>query len=189
MCDDDLARLITAFLEGDPEAGNQLCRIIEPPVRKKVSAFFSSDNMDVNDIVQDTVEKVLSYIKAKRIFTGKLESFAVVVADNKCKNVYFKRVRNPSVPFEEANSGLLLDCDDVSPADILESKETKELVQVALNKLGLICRKIIRGFYLEEKSVKEIRRETKFKTVQGVYYKRRICLKEISQYIMKSKVT
>jgi len=49
--------------------------------------------------------------------------------------------------------------------------------------LGKLCRLILRAFYFEGRSIADIRRDTGLKTVQGVYYRRSVCLQQVKKLV------
>jgi RNA polymerase sigma factor (sigma-70 family) len=144
----------------------------------------SLDSLEADDIVQETLMVAFRYVREGDGFEGDLVRFAITVARNRCRNVANQRKRRPQVPIEP-----LLDwfeSPDRSILDHLVSEEARSHLQAAVDGLGRMCRIILRGFYLRDYSIERLRRLTGFKTVQGVYYRRGACLKELAGVIQDS---
>ncbi|MEN8006874.1 MAG: sigma-70 family RNA polymerase sigma factor [Candidatus Krumholzibacteriota bacterium] len=170
------AAAIAAYVAGDSIAGDELSTALAGPLRLEVRIFLGDDNADVDDVVQDSIMAVLHYLRKNEGFTGNLVKFAVTVARNRCRNLLNWRQRLPHVQVDPMLTWL--ENSDRSPLDALLDREITEILQEALDRLSEDCQVILRAFYLEDVPVEEIRRRTGLKTVQGIYYRKMICLEQ-----------
>jgi RNA polymerase sigma factor (sigma-70 family) len=170
------AAAIAAYLSGAPAAGGRLGIALDGPVRREARVFLGDESADVDDVVQDTVVAVLLYLRRNGGFDGNLVKFAVTVARNRCRNLLNWRKRLPHVQLDPMLDWL--ESTERSPLDALLDREVVDLLQAALDRLSAECRALLRAFYLEEVPVEEIRRRSGLKTVQGVYYRKAVCLRQ-----------
>ncbi len=179
-----LDRIMDAVLAGDPVAEERFYTTLREPVQTAVRMFMPLDSLEADDIVQETLTVAFRYVREGDGFEGDLVRFAITVARNRCRNVANQRKRRPQVPVEP-----LLDwyaSPDHSVLDHLLADEASSVLQDAVDSLGRLCRIILRGFYLQGYTVERLRALTGFKTVQGVYYRRGVCLKELAGVIQDS---
>jgi len=180
------ASAVAAYVAGDPDAGEDLGVALDGPVRLEVRIFLGDEAADVDDVVQDTIVAVLLYLRKNDGFTGNLVKFAVTVARNRCRNLLNWRKRLPHVQLDPMLAWL--ENTDRSPLDVLLDGEVTDILQEVLARLSATCRRILRAFYLEEVSVDEIRRRLGLKTVQGVYYRKTVCLEQAYRRLKKRLV-
>ena len=170
----ELPATIRAFLDGQRAAAERLSLILEPPVRGAARAFLGPESADVDDVVQDTLLAVIGYLERAGRFSGNLVTFAITVARNRCRNLLNWRRRFPHVPVDAMADWLARP--DRSPLDLVEESDLIALLQRVLDELDPACRDLLRALYLEEVSVETYRQRTGLGTVQGVYYRKDICL-------------
>jgi RNA polymerase sigma factor (sigma-70 family) len=174
---------IVAFLAGDPSAADRLAVFLKSHVQKAASAMLGAASVDVDDVAQEAVMAILEHIRRRGGFEGDLVVFAITVARNRCRNLIGWRQRHAAAPLE-AWAELVPD-GERSPLDILLENEVLELLQLALDDLGAECRELLRAFYLDGKSIEEIRRRTGLNTVQGVYYRKGVCLDQVHRFLKR----
>ncbi len=176
-----LPDLIAALLEGRESAAEALYHELTGPVRDSAARFFVPDSADIDDVVQETILATFDYLKRKGGFQGDLIAFAVTVARNRCRNIVNQRARRPHVPLEPLSEWIANP--QRSPLDLLTEREAMTALQAGLNALGRVCRLVLRAFYIEGRPMEEIRRELGLKTVQGVYYRRAVCLERLARLV------
>jgi len=179
--DQELEAAITACAAGDDNAADTLCRLLTYPVRTAVLGFLHARNLDTDDVIQDTLLAVCLYVRRNEGFSGNIIKFAVTVARNRCRNILNWQQRRPHQPVEPMAEWLANT--DQSPLDLLLDDEIRELLQATLSELDAQCHELLRAFYLEDKTIETIRQETDLKTVQGIYYRRTICLQRMCEFL------
>ena len=177
------AHHISAYLDGDEEAGNALAEILEGPVRLAVRSFLGDDSADEDDVVQETILAVLTFLRRHGGFQGNLVRFAVTVARNRCRNILNWRRRLPHVPLEPLLEWM--ERPEASPLEALSEREIWTVLQEVLDRLSPDCREILRGYYLQDVPVETLRRRLGLKTVQGVYYRKTLCLRDAARRLKK----
>lgn len=170
---DELLELAGGAAAGDAGAAERLCALLMPPVQAATRHFLPADD-EADDVVQETLVAVLEYLRRDGGFTGNLASFATTIARNRCRNLLAWRRRRPQVPIESLAEWL--GHPEHTALDVLLDAELLQLLQGSLDALGEECRALLRGFYLEGRSIEELRRAAGLTTVQGVYYRRSLCL-------------
>jgi len=181
--DDDIATAISSYLAGDGSAADELSRTLDGPIRLTAQIFLGDDSADVDDIVQDSIIAVLHYLQKNNGFTGDLIKFAITVARNRCRNLLNWRKNLPSVPIDPMSEWLANV--DRSPLDVLLDKEVTSLLQQALDQLPGDCQLILRSFYIDHIPIEKIRRQIGLKTVQGIYYRKSVCLERAYRLLRK----
>jgi RNA polymerase sigma factor (sigma-70 family) len=183
LVDYDLAPAISAYLDGDATAADRLAEILTRHAAITVQAFLGAECPEADDIVQDTVVAVLAYLIRKQGFTGDLVNFTIAVARNRCRNLLIWQKRHPGVSIESLT--VYLADPALGPLDTLLAAEVHDLLQEALQRLGADCRSLLQALFVEGLSVEEVRRRTGLKSVQGIYYRRAECLRQVSRLLKK----
>ncbi len=182
--DPDLARAVAAYLAGDESAADGLYHLLHGPVHAEAQQFLARDNIDFDDIVQDSLLAVLDYVRKNGGFSGDLIKFAVTVVRNRCRNLLNSRQRWRQVPIEtlrdRLTSALLR-----NPLEALEDAEIRGLVQEALDQLGPECRALLHALYRQGKACKEMIGPLGLKSVHGVYRRRSSCLLQLNRIVKK----
>jgi RNA polymerase sigma factor (sigma-70 family) len=173
--------LIAPFLAGDVQAADRLARLLDQRARAAAAAMLGREHRDLEDVIQDTVIAVLDHIDRRRGFEGDLHAFTVTAARNRCRSTLAWHGRRPQCEFESAAKWLAQP--DASPLDLVLEAELLEVLQTALDNLDPACHDLLRAFYLEGVTIEEIRRRVGLRTVQGVYYRRRVCLDRIHGFL------
>jgi RNA polymerase sigma factor (sigma-70 family) len=177
---DELLALARAVAAGDGGAAEELCSRLTPALRNATSRFLRDDE-EAEDVVQETLLAVLNHVRAEAGFSGHLARFAVTVASNRCRNLLLWRRRRSTRPLEPLAEWIAHP--DRSPLDALIDTEARALMQEALDRLGPDCRALLRAFYLEGQPIERIRRAVGLSTVQGVYYRRALCLERAARFL------
>jgi len=181
--DHSIEEIIGAVAGGEKWAGDALFHHLEQSVRTAVRRFFSEGEADSDDVVQETILAVYRYIGDRGGFEGDLIRFAITIARNRCRNILNQRRRRPEVDLDSLANWI--SHPEKSPLDLLLDREIRDTLRVALGALGEVCRALLRAFYIEERTIEEIRVEMGLKTVQGVYYRRGICLEEMAKIVRR----
>lgn len=181
--DKRLVAAIDAYAAGDDGAADYIHEVLRAPVYAAARRFLHADNIDLDDVVQDTLMAIYAYLRRNHGFTGDLVKFAITVARNRCRNLLNWRKVRPQTPVETMAEWLA--DSEKSPLDSLLDAEVRTILQTALDRLDSTCRALLHAFYLEEKTIEEIRGEIGLKTVQGIYYRRAICLRKIYGLLKK----
>lgn len=166
--------LVPAHVAGDDRATERLARWLAPLVRQAGAAYLGDEDADLDDVVDESILAVLRSLRKRGEFTGNLPRFAVTVARNRCRNLLSWRKVRRHQPLEPLADWIA--DPRRSPLDILLDREIRETLQEALDALDPACRELLRAVYLQGRTIEEIRGRLGLKTVQGVYYRRAICL-------------
>lgn len=173
-----LRRTIASVVAGDPAAEQELHSCLLSPVTAAARAFLGGDDGDADDVIQETMVVAFRYIRDGGGFEGDIISFSVTVARNRCRNLLARRRRRQQVPLEDAQERVADPGDDA--VDRLLSAEALAALRAGVARLGRVCRALLVAFYLEERTIEEIRVRCGLKTVQGVYYRRQVCIRELA---------
>jgi RNA polymerase sigma factor (sigma-70 family) len=173
-----LDREVAAYIAGDDAAGERICSSLEPVIRAEVRRFLPESDADHDDIVQETLFGLITYLRKAGRGPDCLEAFVVTMAGNRCRNLYRWRKRRPSVDMESASEWLRADGDD--PLEELEAEELERTVRQALDRLDPPCRKLLLDIYTQRRSMQDVQKEAGLRTVQGAYYRKYACLKKLA---------
>ena len=168
---------VAAFLADDPRGAESLHNLIRPAIVVAVETFFGSDGNENDDIAQETILAVFAYIRKCGGFRGNLESFAVTVAKNRCRDILRTQQRFPHQSIEPF--GEWLADSRKSNLDELADAEFWSLVLETLAALDKQCRKLLEALYFDEETVVRVRQRFGLKSVQLVYYRRDVCLRKV----------
>ncbi len=174
-----LRRAISDYIAGDQAAGDRIYRILLDSVEQAVSQFYPKGNTDRDDIIQSTMLAMLSYLRKAGSCPENPKTFIVTIARNRCRNLYRWHQHRSSVDID-AVAHLLPD-NEASPSDLLDRKERIELLAQAMKQLDQDCAKLLKALYLEEKTVEAMRQEAGLVSVQGIYYRKYLCLKNLTK--------
>ena len=181
LTDSECEPVIAAYLAGNQEAAERLSRLLDHHARITAEAFLKQNQSEVDDVIQDTVIAVMAYLKRRGEFSGSVVNFTISVARNRCRNYLIWKKRYAAADLEPLQSYLA--SRELGPLDTLAEKERHEFLQEALDHLEDQCRDLLRGLYIEERSVDEMRREANLKTFQSIYYRRARCLKNLAELL------
>jgi RNA polymerase sigma factor (sigma-70 family) len=169
------------YAGGDAEAGEKLCHLLAAPVRAAASRFLGADAAELDDVVQESLLAVLGYLRKAGRFEGDLIRFAVTVARNRCRNLLIWRRRHPGVDLEPLAAWIA--DPERSALDSLLEDEVQRVVQAGLDSLDPSCRDLLRWSYFQDVAIETIRRRIGLDTVQGVYYRRAVCLQRLARFL------
>ncbi len=172
-----LEQEINAYIAGDEQSGDAVCRYLEIHVRNEVRRFLQDRDIDHDDIVQDSLLAMLAYLRKSKHCPKRPEAFAVTITRNRCLNLYHWRKRRPSIEIEKISNSLAIEGADI--LDRLSAHELESLLESAFVKLDPECNKLLMSIYFQNIDMKELQRDANLNTVQGVYYRKYICLKKL----------
>jgi len=132
----------------------------------------------------ESITAVFQHIRREGGFSGDLIRFAVTIARNRCRNIMNQQSRRPQTPIEPLADWIAND--DRSPLDNLLAEESQTLLQGAINKLSQVCRLLLRAIYFDNSNMESMRIKLGLETVQGVYYRRTVCLRELGNILVAS---
>lgn len=178
MGPESLERDVAAYIAGDEEAGGRLCRSLEPVVRAEVRRFLPSSDAEHDDVVQETLIALLTYLRKAGRGPDRTEAFVVTMAGNRCRNLYRWRKRRPTVELESTADWL--SGAGENPLELLETAELEGLLQNALSQLDEPCRRLLIAIYVEDRPMEDLQRDAGLGTVQGAYYRKYSCLKKLA---------
>ena len=170
---------IAAYIAGDDEAGSRICRGLEPAIRAEVGRFLPATDAERDDVVQETLLALLTYLRRAGRCPDRPGAFVVTMAGNRCRNLYRRRKRRPGVELEKTAEWLVAAGTD--PLELLEDRELEEAVRSGLAELDPPCRQLLLAIYVEQRPMEELQREAGLGTVQGIYYRKYACLKKLRE--------
>ncbi len=169
---------LTAYIAGDDRAGERICRALEPAIRTEVARFLPPADLERDDIVQETLLALLTYVRRTGRRPDRPEAFVVTMAGNRCRNLYRRRTRRPVVDLAGASEWLAGTPDD--PLQRLADKEQAAALRGAFARLDPDCRRLLAAIYEDRRPMEELQRKAGLGTVQGIYYRKYACLKKLA---------
>ncbi len=182
--DPDLEKLVAGIVAGDSASENALFNVLKPHIVISVSFFLEAGRLEEDDVLIESITAVFHHIRREGGFKGDLIRFAITIARNRCRNIMNQQSRRPQTPIEPLADWIANK--ERSPLDSLLEDESRSLLQQAIDKLGHACRILLRAFYFEDTDMETIRLKLGLETVQGVYYRRTVCLRELGNRLMGS---
>ncbi len=178
----DLESLISGVAAGNADCENILFEILKNHVVVSIGCFLKTGSLEEDDILVETITVVFNYIKRDGGFDGDLIRFAITIARNRCRNILNQQSRRPQTPIEPLVDWIANE--ERSPLDNCLEDESRALLQKAIDSLTRVCRILLRSFYFEEMDIESIRGKLGLDTVQGVYYRRTVCLRELGNRLV-----
>jgi RNA polymerase sigma factor (sigma-70 family) len=178
-----LAQLMSSYSGGHNEAGDQLCASLEPSLRRVADGFLGAGDLDRDDLVQEALLAMLRYLRRGGPLPENPQAFASTIIRNRCRDLYRWRKSRPTSDMESLEHWYA--SPDRSPLDLMLDGEVLAGLQAALDNLDDSCSQLLRGFYLERRSMEQIRHQLGLTTVQAVYYRRDQCLKNLKNLFKK----
>jgi len=170
----DLWPVVVTFRDGDDHAADRIVTVLTPPVRREIARMLGDEDTDLDDVLQDAMIVGLRYLRAEAEFEGDPVRLVVTIARNRCRDLLRKRSRRPHVELDPVEHWL---ADEARSAlDDLEERERRELLQYALDRISPRCRRLLRQLYVEGLTPEQVRAASGLDTVQGIYYRRSVCL-------------
>lgn len=174
---------IDAFSNGHPGAEDRLCRSLSPIVRREVARILGDADLDVDDVVQESLLASLRYLEARDGFSGDLIKLAVTIARNRCRNILRQRAARPGVAVESLESWLADPARSV--LDLVVEDERRTIIRHALDRLPHPCRALLRALYNRGITPMQARSIIGVSSVQGVYHRRRTCLEALKKLVQR----
>jgi RNA polymerase sigma factor (sigma-70 family) len=178
-----LELLVAAYRAGDEEAGSRICLALMPDVRRDIARMLGSLDIDVDDVMQDSLVVCLRYIRAERGFEGNPRKLAITIARNRCRDLL--RWRSIRVHVDIHSWDHWLADPSRSVLDDLAEHELNELLQAALDNLSEECRRLLHALYVQGYTPEQWRVRSGLSTVQGIYYRRTACLARAKKFLQR----
>jgi len=179
-----LGALMSHFSDGHDEAGDQLCASLEPGLRRVADGFLGPDDPDLDDLIQDALVALLGYLRRGGPLPDNPRAFAATIIRNRCRNLYRWRKSRPAGSVDNLENWYA--SPTRSPLDLLLEGEIRTGLQTALDRLEAACSRLLRGLYLERRTMEQMRDKLGLTSVQAVYYRRNRCLEKIKKIFIKS---
>ncbi len=179
-----LHNLMSRYQSGQDDAGEALCSHLQPELRKVAEGFLGPGDLECEDLVQDALIALLAYLRQGGALPQNPQSFASTIIRNRCRNLYRWRKYRPTTNLDKVEN--LYESSNASPLDLLLDDEIMEGLRVALEHLDEVCANLLRGIYLQHRSMEDLSRQLGLKTVQAVYYRRNQCLGRIKKIFEKA---
>lgn len=176
---------IAAYIAGDDDAGGRICRSLEAVIRAEVGRFLPATDFERDDIVQETLLALLTYLRKAGRGPDRPVAFVVTMAGNRCRNLYGWRRRRPTTDLHQAAEWLAGGGRD--PLEQLEARELEQSLRRAFARLDAPCRKLLLAIYLEERPMEDLRRDAGLTTVQGLYYRKYVCVKKLAGFLNQDR--
>ena len=176
-----LSRDLAVYIDGDDEAGDRICRRLEPTIRAEVARFLPASDPDRDDVIQESLLALLAYLRRTGTCPDRPEAFVVTIAGNRCRNLYQWRKRRPTTDLDSARE-LPADREE-DPLTRLEKAELEAMVRRAFRRLDAPCRSLLRSIYIEGRAMEVLQQAAGLTTVQGVYYRKYVCLRKLSEFL------
>jgi RNA polymerase sigma factor (sigma-70 family) len=171
---------IEACRADDAAAADRLCARLREPTLREVRRMLG-DTGEVEDVVQETLVACLGYLRGDREFDGNAVRLAVTIGRNRCRDILRRRQRRPELDVEPFTEWLAHP--QRSALDDLVDSELSHILQDVLDRLSEGCRKLLRALYIHGRTPEQARSLTGLDTVQGVYYRRGVCLQQAKKFL------
>ncbi len=163
---------IKAYHAGEPGAGDRLADALRDPVTREVASRLGDDH---ESVASDALLATLTYLDRDAGFAGDIRHLAVTIAGNRCSDlVRWRRLRRPPPPVADPARSIL---DEIEPPQRLAT------LQSALGHLTADCRRLLRAMYVDGLSSEAVRERLGLATVQGVHYRRSVCLRRVKTHV------
>lgn len=151
----------------------------------KLITYNGGDEDDAADIFQETILVFVEMVKTNR-YRGEstIKTFLYAVA----KNLWNKELRtrsrrfNREVKYSSGEEQISTGADN----SIL-NKDMQCTLDNIYKQIGETCREILKGFYYEELSMKELLNRFKYENEQVLRNKKSICMKKIKAVLQENK--
>lgn len=167
---------------------------IEAPVKKLYDSFFEAvvaqvcanggNREDGADIFQEAVLVLIDKVKTGQ-FRGEssLKTFLMAIARNLW--LYELRTRNR----REIRELSFSKSEDIitEPREIIFEKDSTRALMELLHQVGDPCKKILTGFYYEDKSMKELLSEFHYENEQVLRNRKSRCMKKLKEILATNK--
>ena len=142
------------------------------------------NRQDVQDILNDSISDLISYIKSDRfeVQEAKLSTFFYAIAKNKWLNVI--RQRSKEITFMEISEDIQTGPSRHPVLDDLISSEERSQVQAALKKIDDSCFNILYKYWIQDMKLKDIAIEMNL-SEESVKKRHERCRKKLKIYLKK----
>ncbi len=178
-------RIIEQLQSNDKKENEQIILYLHQRMNAQVARFIllnSGGPEDVDDIFQDGL--IALYKLAKK---GQMEKVANIEAYlySICRNLWLKKLQREKREVELTEAEETIATEEVSLQSLL-SAERQEALDSLMANMGDACRQILRLYYYDRLSMKEIAKQMGFSNDQVAKNKKSICLKKLRQTILNS---
>jgi len=174
---------LNRYIAGDDSAANGICQSLEPLIRSTVMRKLSSHDPDGDDVIQDSMLALLTYLRKSGNIPENPEAFVVTIAKNRCTNLHIWRRPRQTVNLDDLADKL--PNIGVSALDLIEKEQRLDLLRHSLEGLQENCRNLLKAIYGGKHSIEELRSSLNLNSVQAVYYRRDICLKNAEKILKR----
>ncbi len=181
---DQLVLLMKQYGKGNDQAGEELCHLLEPDMRRTAIGFLGPHDPDIDDLMQDSVIALLHYLRNGGKVPDSPVPFVTTIIRNRCRNLYRWRKVRPNNKLDEIQQWYA--APDHSPLDLLVEDELLSIIQDGLNSLKKPCSDLLRHIYLEQRSMDQLRQKLGLSTVQAVYSRRNQCLDLLKKFLKRT---
>ncbi len=179
-----LAQLMASYAAGNNAAGDRLCASLEPVMKRVVDGFLGAGDLDRDDLIQEAMMAMMRYLRRGGSIPENPQAFVSTIVRNRCRDLYRWRKTHPTSDVESLEQWYT--SAESSPLDLLLDSEVLIGLQEALNYLEDSCSRLLRGIYLERRSMEQLRAKLGLTSVQAVYYRRDQCLRNIKNIFKKA---
>jgi RNA polymerase sigma factor (sigma-70 family) len=183
MTEDELKKLIAAYLKRNREAEGLLYQYLVPILTESTRRYLAPEDYEYDFVITESLEKVFLRLDQPGGFEGNLKNYARKVAKNDCINHLRRRRKLIHIPIDDDTAIPPGTRPRPNPTGRLEREETRRIIQKAINNLGKRCRNLLRALFFENKTARQIVEETELETVQGVHYRKSMCYKKLAKYL------
>ena len=175
--------IIQKLQSPNPEDRNQALSYIYKANYPMVAHFIkknSGTELDAEDIFQDSLIALYNkIIDGKLILSASMQTYIYSIA----KNLWLKKLRNKyrNLELKEVHESVPLENHFF---DELIRDERNEIIADILEGMGSKCKKILRLFYFERMSMKEIMVSMGWQSVQVAKNKKSACMKKLKATIL-----
>jgi RNA polymerase sigma factor (sigma-70 family) len=172
---------VQGALAGDPAATPRLCKLLEPLLLSFAMSIVQE--ADAEDAVQDSLIALIGNLAKRSDFEGDFMAYSKVVTRNRCIEILQRRKKGLEDldPFiEDRSPGSFTD----ALIDLI-SEEREAILSVAMAKLDAGCRELLEKIFYHEIPIKKLVDGVRAKSVQVIYYRRRICLGKLIKIFKK----
>ncbi|HET8573777.1 MAG TPA: sigma-70 family RNA polymerase sigma factor [Edaphocola sp.] len=147
--------LLTAIAVGDSAAIDQLYKLYHPILIKWICSR-GGEEVDAEDAFQDALLVLFEKAQDSEFcLTCRISTYLFAV----CKRIWLKKITQkvPSVALDQdEEEGIQLKAEEEDVQLFLDQEAKIEQLDVALKALGEPCAGLIKAFYVEQKSMKDI---------------------------------
>lgn len=151
----------------------------------KMVTFNGGDENDAADIFQEAILVFVEMVKTNR-YRGEssIKTFLYAVA----RNLWNKEIRtrsrraNREIKYSKDENG-----EEFELRDVFFDKEMQQTLENLYKKIGNTCRDILKGFYYDDLSMKELLQKFNYENEQVLRNKKSMCMKKIKTVLQENK--